>query len=288
MLLPFPVFYSMSWLQKIAQIPATNLSAQLWYHGTDSLTAYNLTHDMTLRPREETDNTSYSGSLSSVPTNVYLTSAVGKAAKHAIERAEFTGGHPVILVIQPESLGAAYIDEDFVHMMLTGNDYFHEQDWYPSPLLEKEIFEIAANELNVDVYDNSKSDKELVLEYLRNINEWDSNDLIEDEYLKEEGIVPNEHGDYEYDPSMHLAKYIASVLNDKNQKEAINNFRSMAHAGKVEAAEIYMIPWRIQRPTDEGTTWEDFPTSMKSHEELQQFGTPVDPNQLLMPFMRGK
>lgn len=280
----------MSWFHltiKLSQIPAEQLFSVLWYHGTDSATAYGLLNDMTLRTREETGESSYEGSLSSIQSAVYLTSTPGKAAKHAIDRVEqYKGTHPVILVIQPENLGYVHVDEDLVHMLFNGNDHF-ENDWYPSPTLVQEIFDMAAEDLNLDDWDSDspKSAKRLVLEHFQYQNTYGGNEDIEDEYFQEEGITPDDEGNYEYDESMHLAKRIAADLNAKHQTEAIQNFRSMAHLGSVVASEIYLIPQYLNKKMDDGSTWQDSPTSLVSYEELQQYGTRIDPKQLLMPFM---
>ena len=111
-----------------------------------------------------------------------------------------------------------------------------------------------------------------------------SDNHIDDEYLQEEGIVPDDGGVYEYDESMHLAKEISRTLNDKHQNEAVMNFGSMAHEGKVQASEIYLIPWKIKRKSKD-LEWNDSPTSLKDYDELRQFGTRIDPQQLLMSFM---
>ena len=126
----------------------------------------------------------------------------------------------------------------------------------------------------------------VVIEYFEYQRMFGDGVDIEDEYLKDEGIVPDDSGVYEYDESMHLAKEISQTLNDKHQREAIVNFQSMAHQGKVQASEIYLIPWQIERPNDDGTTWSDSPTSMRSYEELRQFGERINPQQLLMDFMK--
>ncbi len=243
----------MNWLQKISQIPASQLPTQLWFHGTDSMTAYGLMQDMMIRPREETGSSSYFEEMESIPHAVYLTSSVGKAAKHALESSELRNAHPVILVIQPESLGYAHVDEDLVHAMIQGMPYFHNDDWYPSPTLEREIFDIASEELNLQDFEHGKSNKQLVLEYF--------SDMDDDRVYE----------------AMDIAKYISASLNDKHQQESISNYGNMAHQGKVPASEIYLIPEYI----DEGL----LATSLKSYEELQQFGTRVSPDQLLMPFM---
>lgn len=268
----------MNWLQKIAQIPATMLPSQVWYHGTDASTAYSLMENMQLKPREETGNSSYVGSLSSIQSSVYLTASPGKAAKHAIETAESYKSHPVILVIEPASLGYVHVDEDMVHVLLNGQSY--DNDWYPSPALEQEIFRLAAENLRLDDYEENKSDKKLVLDYMWEKKQGLIQEDVEDEYLQEEGIVPDDQGNYEYDEFMHLSKEIAAALNDDHQKEAVMNFGSMAHEGRVQASEIYLIPWKIDR---EG--WQDSPTSLRNYDELQQFGMRVNPQQLLMPFM---
>lgn len=273
-----------SYRYKFAQIPGSELPSQVWYHGTDSRTAYRLMEDMMVRPRSETGETSYIGSLSSMSTNVYLTSDVGKAAEHAIERAKQQETHPVILVIQPENLGFVHVDEDMIHMMLN-NKVFLNRDWSPSQELEDEVFRQAVESLNLDYWEDSKTDRELVLEYVTQKNENMFGEEIEDEYLREEGIVPDESGVYEYDETMHLAKEISEALNDKYQKEAIINFQNMAHQGKVPASEIYLIPLTIQRTTEEGSTWEDSPLNMRTYDELVLFGEKINPNQLLMPFM---
>ncbi len=278
----------MNWFQKTCQIPATNLPTQLWDHGTDTSSAYKLMRNMFIQPRRETGESSYTGSLSSIPDAVYLTLSPGKAAKHALERAESYKSHPVILVVPPENLGYTQVDEDFVHMLLSGNTYY-EGDWYPSPKLEEEVFKLAAEYFQLNDWDwnTGQSDKALVLDYLEAKREglYEDND-IEDEYLQEEGIVPDTGGIYEYDESMHAAKDIAKTLNDQHQREAIINFGSMAHAGKVQASEIYLIPEYLDRKSEGDTyTWKDSPTSLKDHEELRQFGTQIDPQQLLMQFM---
>lgn len=278
----------MSWLQKISQIPAASLPFQLWYHGTDSITAYRLMENMLVKPRSDTGESSYMGSLSSIPTNVYLTLNPGKAAKHAIERAEQQKTQPVILVIRPESLGMVHIDEDMVHMLLNGHSFFETSDWYPSPLLEREIFDLAADYFGISDFDTEQSIKKQVLEHLRYQQEYGSGEDIDDEFLQEEGIIPDSGGLFEYDPSMHAAKDIARTLNTIHQKEAITNFQSLAHEGQVQASEIYIIPWNIERQLDDGVTWEDSPTSMRSYEDLHQFGTKINPQQLLMPFMYEK
>ncbi len=273
----------MNWLQKIGQIPATHLSPVLWYHGTDSLTAYGLLQEMVLRPRSETGETSYHGGLSSIPTSVYLTSNPGKAAKHALERSEqYRGTHPVVLVIRPESLGYVHVDEDLIHQLLNGNSFL-ETDWYPSPKMIQEIFNMAVDDLRLDdMGDSGKSNQRLVLDYFRYKQEYGfaGDEDIEDEYLKEQGVVPDIEGRYEYDESMHLAKNIAAALNDEHQREAIQNFQNMAHEGSVVASEIYLIPQKIDRKDNNY-----FATSLKSHDELREYGTRIDPNQLLMPFM---
>ena len=212
-----------------------------------------------------------------------MTDSPGKAAKHAIERAEPTKSHPVILVIEPTNLGYVHVDEDMVHMLLNGQSHF-SNDWYPSPTLEQEIFRLAAESLRLDDYEENKSDKKLVLEYLYEKKQGWSNDDVEDEYLQEEGIVPDDQGNYEYDESMHLSKEIAVALNDNHQREAVMNFGSMAHEGRVQASEIYLIPWKLDRQSD-GMSWQDSPTSLQNYDELRQFGTKIDPQQLLMSFM---
>ena len=274
-----------NWLTRLikqSQISATELPSMLWYHGTDSVTAYNLMNEMTLKPRNETGESSYEGGLSSIPTAVYLTSTPGKAAKHAIERVEqYKGTHPVIVVIQPENLGYAHVDEDLVHQLLNGNDYFGNGDWYPSPKMIEEIFAMAADDLRLDNWESGKSDQQLVLEHLQYVRENGSDIGSEEEhneYMQDEGIVPDAGDVYEYDESMHLAKSIAASLNNEHQREAITNFQSMAHEGKVLASEIYLIPERLE----DGS----FPTNLTSYEELKQSGTRINPEQLLMSFMR--
>ncbi len=279
--LPTNTAHVSSWLIRVAQIPATNLPSQVWYHGTDASTAYSLMENMQLKPREETGNSAYVGGLSSIQSAVYLTDSPGKAAKHAIETAESYKSHPVILVIEPANLGYVHVDEDMVHMLLNGQSYF-SNDWYPSPTLEQEIFRLAAESLRLDDYEENKSDKKLVLEYLYEKNQGWTDDYVEDEYLQEEGIVPDDQGNYEYDESMHLSKEIAAALNDNHQREAVMNFGSMAHEGRVQASEIYLIPWKLDRGD-----WQDSPTSLQSYDELRQFGTKVNPQQLLMSFMTG-
>lgn len=271
---------TMNWLQKIAQIPASNLTSQLWYHGTDAATAYGLMKNMYLKPREETENSSYTGSLSSIPSAVYLTASPGKAAKHAIETAESYKSHPVILVIQPENLGYVHVDEDMVHMILNGRSDFSD-DWYPSPKLEQEIFRLAADIFGVDNWDDeNKSNKNLVLEDIEQQKSGWHDTYVDDEYLQSEGVVPDSEGVYEYDATMHAAKEIAAALNDEHQKEAITNYGNMAHDGRVQASEIYLIPWQLDKDD-----WYDSSTNLQSYEELQQFGTRIDPQQLLMSFM---
>lgn len=262
-----------------------SLPSQKWYHGTDSRTAYRLMVNMLVKPRSDTGETSYVGSLSSIPTNVYLTLNPGKAAKHAIERAEQQNTQPVVLVIEPENLGMVHVDEDMVHMLLNGHSFFESSDWYPSPKLEEEIFNLTAEYLGVGDFDTEQSTKAQVLEYLRYQKEHGFGEDIEDEYLQEEGVIPDSEGLYEYDPSMHAAKDVAQALNDRHQQEAILNFQSLAHEGQVPASEIYIIPWNIQRTMDDGSTWKDSPTSIRSYEELRQFGERIDPNQLIMGFM---
>jgi len=281
----------MNWLLKLSQIPAAQLPSQKWYHGTDSVTAYSLMNEMALKPRSETGESSYSGSLSSMPERVYLTLSTGKAAKHATERTEAVGNSPVILVINPEDLGYTHVDEDLVHMILNGNTYF-DSEWYPSPKLEEEIFDLAEQALGIETWDENISSKKNVLNYIEEYKMYGTaDDASEDEwkeYMEEEGIIPDESGVYEYDKTMHVAKRVAQELNDKHQQEAIMNFQSMAHVGRVKASEIYLLPSYIERPMDDGSTWKDSITSLKNYEELQQFGEKINPHQLLMPFMTEK
>jgi len=275
-----------NWLIKISQIPGNQINVPISFHGTDSYSAYQLMKEMQIRPRSETGRSSYTGSLSSLPSNVYLTTNVGKAAKHAIERSEATSGHPVVLVIDPSNLKSVHVDEDFVHMILTGQDYF-DGDWYPSPGLVEKIFEMAAEILQVDDFDDNRSTTALVKEHLR---EYDPQaDMMSEEDYKEQmddmGIIPDKGGFYERDLSMETAKEIAIALNSQHQKEAIEGFESLAHVGSAKVNSLYLIPKKINISEDPNDEYWVFATHMRTYEDLLKYGEWIDPNQLLMPFM---
>lgn len=266
----------MSWLQKIA-LTGKELNQQLWYHGTDNATAYSLIHDMLLRPRTETGNTSYIGSLSSIPNRVYLTNSISNAINYALLRTEKTKNQPVVLVIQPESLGCIHVDEDMVHQILLGIADV-------SNGIRQAVFALAVDYFNLDDFDDNKSYEELVRDYILGRNDsW--NDDIEENYLKDEGVVPDEQGNYEFDETMHAAKEIAQELNDQQQKKAIEAFQALAHEGQVPASEIYLIPDEINLSPPEEKPWIVSPKVISTYPQLQQYGTKIDPRQLVMPFM---
>ena len=281
----------MNWLNKIiqAQIPGQQLEQVFWFHGTDAYSAYNAMKDMFLKPRKETGESNYTGSLSSIQNNVYLTANLPKAIKHALDKFAVSRGNPVVLVVRPQDLGYVHVDEDFVHAMLTGKTTWNDSEWYPSPRLEKEVFELADEITRAsDMYGGSA--KRSVLRYFRDKAEgWSDTDFTEQElaeHLQEQGIVSSEesYSSVDYDECMETAKSIASTLNDKHQKEAIMGFQNLAHVGQVKAYEIYMIPKEINMDESGGDWWVD-PRNMMSYEDLKKHCQKIDPRQLIMSFM---